>query len=147
MILDVLLGDARIVLERQLAAGRAQAFDVLAIDAFNSDAIPIHLLTLECFQLYWSHLKPDGVLAIHVSNRFIDLPPVVARLAAEVGKEVVFIGNSQDRDLGVYSSDWVLMTANGDFLAASALQEDREEMPAPGPLWTDDYSSLIGVLK
>ena len=72
--LEVLLGDARIVLERQLGEGRAQAFDVLAVDAFNSDAIPIHLLTLECLQLYWSHLQPDGILAIHVSNRFSTSP-------------------------------------------------------------------------
>ena len=76
------MGDARLSLEREAA----QNFDVLAVDAFSSDAIPVHLLTLEAFQLYYRHLKPNGIVAVHVTNRYIDLAPIVALAAAQSGK-------------------------------------------------------------
>ncbi|MES1194702.1 MAG: fused MFS/spermidine synthase, partial [Opitutus sp.] len=74
---DVILGDARLSMERELANRESQQFDVLALDAFSSDAIPVHLLTVEAFGIYLSHLKPDGVIAVHVSNRYLELRPVV----------------------------------------------------------------------
>ena len=74
-----MMGDARLVLERQ----ESQQFDVLAVDAFSGDAIPVHLLTRQAYALYWRHLKPDGVLAVHVSSRYLALAPVVAMGAAE----------------------------------------------------------------
>ena len=140
-------GDARLVLERQARAGAVQGFDVLAIDAFTSDAIPIHLLTRESVELYVRHLKPDGILALHVSNLHLDLVPVVRRLGEVVGKGVVYIENQDDPAHGVDGSDWVLLTNNLRFLRDPELLEVRRELPPAGPLWTDDFSSLFEVLQ
>ena len=143
----VIDGDARIVLERQLELGEAQHFDVLAIDAFSSDAIPIHLLTLEAVQMYLGHLQEDGILGIHVSNRFVDLLPVVQRLADAVGMSAIYIENYSSSRRRVSSADWVLLTRNQGFLDLEIVREDEEEMPEPGPLWTDDFSSLFEVVE
>ncbi len=140
-------GDARIVLERQLAEGNAQRFDVLAIDAFSSDAIPIHLLTLESLQIYLAHLREDGILAIHVSNRFVDLLPVVQRLADAAGLKPLYVENPSVSNRRVSSADWVLLTANQVFLDLEIVRRDEKAMPAPGPLWTDDFSSLFKVVE
>lgn len=140
-------GDARIVLERQLEQGNAQRFDVLAIDAFSSDAIPIHLLTLESVQIYLAHLQEDGILAFHVTNRFVDLLPIVRRLADVTGLSAIYVENYSSSSRGVSSSDWVLLTKNQAFLDLEIVREDEEEMPAPGPLWTDDFSSLLGIVE
>ncbi|MDA1195267.1 MAG: hypothetical protein O2894_08785 [Planctomycetota bacterium] len=141
----VYLGDARLVMERQVARGELQGFDVLAVDAFSSDAIPIHLLTRESFAIYWQHLKPDGALAIHVTNRFIDLEPVVVALAEHAGKPVVYIENRDDDDFGTSSSDWIVVTSNEALLAD--LRKFQKALPGAGPLWTDDYSSVWDLLK
>ena len=143
---EVFMGDARLVMERQLEDGEAQEFDVLAIDAFSSDAIPIHLLTAECLEIYWKHLRPDGILAFHVSNRFVELVPIVRRLGEGLGKAVVRIVNEEDEIHGVDDSDWVLITSNWAFLQSKAVIEGTQEMPPVGPLWTDDFSSLFEVL-
>src|SRR5439155_21237654 len=90
----VVLGDARLSLERQAP----QNFDVLAVDAFTSDSIPVHLLTKEAVALYFRHLKPTGVLAVHVSNRYLDLEPVVQRAAAALGKEARVVDNDADEE-------------------------------------------------
>ncbi len=82
----ILMGDARLTLERQLATEGPQNYDILAVDAFSSDAIPVHLLTREAIQLYFRHLKPEGVLALHISNRYLDLKPVCEGGAASVGR-------------------------------------------------------------
>lgn len=140
-------GDARIVLERQLAQGDAQRFDVLAVDAFSSDAIPLHLLTLESMQTYLAHLDTDGILAMHVTNRFVDLLPIVQRLADATGLSAIYVENYGDLDRMVNSSDWVLLTRNEAFLDLEAVREDEEPMPAAGPLWTDDFSSLFEVVE
>ena len=116
-------GDARITLEQ----GTAQRSDVFAVDAFSSDAIPLHLLTLESLQTYLPHLKGNGILALHVANRFVDLLPIVRRLGD--------------------AADWVLLTRNQAFLDLAIVREDEEPMPAPGPLWTDDISSLWEVVE
>jgi hypothetical protein len=145
--IDVFEGDARLVLERQLREGDVQNFDVLAIDAFSSDAIPVHLLTLESIQVYLEHLDEDGILALHVTNRYVDLLPIVARLSEAVSMTAIYIENYATASRFVDSTDWVLLTRNRTFLENAAVSVDRESMPAPGALWTDDFSSLFGALQ
>ena len=140
-------GDARIVLERQLDQGEAQRFDVFAVDAFSSDAIPLHLLTLESMQTYLAHLQEDGILALHVTNRFVDLLPIVQRLADATDLQAIYVENYSDSDRLVNSSDWVLLSRNQAFLDLEVVREDEEPMPAPGTLWTDDFSSLWEVVE
>ncbi len=142
----VVPGDARLALERE----RDRRFDVLAVDAFNGDSIPIHLLTLQAFRLYFSHLAAGGVLAVHVSNRFLNLAPVVARAASALGKQAVMIesqGEAGERILK--SSEWILLTS-GRPLAARLARAGHGELlgPAGGTrLWTDDYSDVLASLK
>jgi len=147
---QVVLGDARIQLERELAAGHPQNFDVLAVDAFSSDAIPIHLLTAECADVYRRHLKPDGVLALHTSNRSLDLQPVARGMAEHLGWQTLFINSSDDAAAGESSSDWVLITSNQALLEEPALADEDTQWDDPRArplLWTDDFSSLWRVLK
>ena len=145
---ETALGDARLTLERE----PPQGFDVLAVDAFSSDAIPVHLITREALQAYLRHMKPDGIVAFHVSNRFLDLIPVVARLAKELGLHAVLISDDpEDEDKTIRSrSDWVLVSRDPEALEADAIveagatpAEDRPEWRT----WTDDYSNLIQILK
>jgi spermidine synthase len=144
---DVALGDARVSLERQ----EPQHFDVLALDAFTSDAIPIHLLTREAFAVYARHLKPDAILAVHISNRFLDLEPVVAALAEQFGYQMAIIESESDIDQEIDPATWVLLTADQDFLndeqVAAATRDDEEAPPVQPLLWTDDYSSLAEILR
>lgn len=147
---DVVAGDARLAMQGQLARGHAQAFDVLAIDAFTGDAIPIHLLTAECLQVYWQHLADDGVLAVHVSNRFIDLVPVVHRHGVAAGKGVLVVDDDERDALRSHGSVWVLVTSNRALLEDPVLDARSERLlpsECEGPLWTDDYSSVATLLK
>jgi spermidine synthase len=146
---SVILGDARISLERELAEGNNQQFEALFVDAFSGDSIPIHLLTREAFALYFQHLKPDGVLAVHITNLHLDLADPVRNLAKDFGWDAFRIGNSPD--IGVfhtYYSDWVLISKNAAFNSALEASDylsewDRE---TPGEIrWTDDYSNLMEV--
>ena len=105
---EIAMGDARL----SLAAEAPQQFDVLAVDAFSGDAIPVHLLTREAFSLYLHHLKPNGVLAIHTSNTYLDLEPVVKLLADDAGYSAAWVSNDDDRRKLVDASDWVLVTRN-----------------------------------
>jgi len=146
---QVVLGDARIAMERELAAGQSQQFDVLAIDAFSSDAIPVHLLTTECAQIYRQHLRPGGILALHVSNRFLDLGPVARGLADSLQWEAFQIENEDDDSIGVYGSTWILITDNKDITTNKEIKrahvpwEESEKKIS----WTDDYSGLWRVLS
>ena len=147
---NVFLGDARIVMERQLSQEKEQHFDILVLDAFSSDAIPIHLLTEECFETYWQHLNSEGILAVHISNRYLDLSPVVRKLAELHRKETCRIDGNGDEQQGTRPSNWVLMTSNSRFLKSEAVEAAR--MPWPNDarkplLWTDDFSSLYQLLK
>jgi hypothetical protein len=152
---DVYRGDARIVLEKQWLADQPQQFDVLAVDAFSSDAIPMHLLTAECFQLYWRHLKNNGVLAVHVSNRYLDLSPVVRKLAEIDEKEVLYISYRPNMDSDPpkelsMPSDWMLLSSDPEVLAMPTLASAHEPWPtasSPLVLWTDDFSSLWQVIR
>ncbi len=139
------LGDARLTLERQ----PPQQFDLLAVDAFSSDSIPVHLLTIEAFQLYFYHLRPDGILAVHISNRYLDLEPVVAAAAQKLGKEAVLINNPDDHANGIFVARWVLLANRGVLPGLPSVEKAGKPVTASGrvKLWTDSYSSLLPVLK
>jgi spermidine synthase len=144
--IEIALGDARLNLERESPRG----FDVLAIDAFSSDAIPVHLITLEALGVYLRHMKPDGIVAFHVSNRFLNLVPVVARIAREQGLAAVLVDDRDEDDGDKTSSDWVLLSRS-----KAALETPQIEAVSPEPpgeeegwrTWTDDYSNLVQILK
>lgn len=141
----IALGDARLSME---AETESQQFDVLAIDAFVSDAIPVHLLTREANAVYWRHLKPDGVLAVHVSNRYVDLEPIVGQGAKESGKEARIVSNPSDLLAGISGSTWVLVTSRPGFFEKEALKNaDRVPVPADFQAWTDDYTNLWRVFR
>jgi hypothetical protein len=146
---DILLGDARINLERELAAGHPQKFDVLAVDAFSSDSIPMHLLTKECVELYRQHLAPDGLLCLHLSNQFLDLNGVARGMAEVLGVECVRVISNGDYKEGLDATTWVILTNNREFLdspeLAAAIDPWTDDDPAP-LVWTDDYGSLWQVL-
>jgi SAM-dependent methyltransferase len=141
---DVVLGDARLSLERE----DPEQFDVLAVDAFTGDSIPVHLLTVEAFREYFRHLKPDGILAIHVSNRFLNLDGVVARAAGVLKKNAVLIDGPEDTFMGIFSSDWMVITGDPRVLERPEWNVPQREKAPPGTeLWTDDYSNLVTILK
>jgi len=140
--IEIVLGDARLSLQRE----SPQAYDILVVDAFSGDAIPTHLLTREVMPIYKKHLQPEGVLAFHISNRHLDLTPVVARLAEYAGLrwELVRIRESPS------ASDWILLTNNEQFWndeeVHNAIAKDHGRY-TPVPLWTDEYSNLFQLLK
>ena len=146
---EVVIGDARIMMEREIAAGQIQQFDVLAIDAFSSDAIPVHLLTSECGDIYRQHLKPGGILAVHISNRFLDLNPVSRGLAEHLGWNAYQIENSKDDLTGVFSSTWILLTSDKELGGDAAFQKSVTPWKEDEKIlhWTDDYSGLWQVLS
>lgn len=142
---DIVLGDARLSLERQ----PGQAFDVLAVDAFSGDSIPVHLLTRQAFELYFRELQPGGVLAVHVSNRYLDLKPVVQAAAAQLGKAAVCVDSQPGHDNGVYHATWILLGNCAGFLGRDEVLRAGQPfaLPAHPQLWTDDFSSLFPLLK
>ena len=141
--LEIVLGDGRLQLERE----PSQQFDVLVMDAFSGDSVPVHLLTLEAFAIYFKHLKTDGVLAMNVTNAFLDLVPVLKRAADHYGKHIRLLEHPGDQDLA-FASRWVLITGNKDFFDQTSLQAMREvDAPKDFVAWRDDYSSLLAVLK
>ena len=142
--IQLVLGDARLSLERE----PKQAFDVLAIDAFSSDAIPVHLITAEALAVYRRHMKPGGVIAFHVTNRYLDLAPVVQALAEAQGLAVLQI-RDETKDGMTSTSDWVLLSDDPAALAKPELTEFATPIE-PHPdwrLWTDDFNNLVQVLK
>ena len=142
--IDVVLGDARLKLREQ-PSGR---FDLLAVDAFTSDAIPMHLLTRQAFELYMDKLKPDGILMVHISNRYLELGPVVGNIAAELGLTARRCNRTWERERGEYGSEWVAVVREPDRLGDLLEDERWEEIP-PDPrvgVWTDDFSNILSVL-
>jgi hypothetical protein len=143
------LGDARVQLERELARSEPQKFDVLAVDAFSSDSIPMHLITLECFEVYKQHLAEGGILAMHVSNRYMDLTSVVRGAAEVLGMDALQISSPNDNSQGASAATWVLVTNNRAFINSPAIRDAvtpwTDEDPAP-LVWTDDFASLKSVL-
>jgi len=141
--LDIVLGDARL----KLAEAPSARFELLIIDAFSSDAIPVHLLTHEALALYLSKLAPEGLLAFHVSNRYLRLTPIVARLALEAGlamREQLWVGRD---GCGPVSTRWVLLAREERHFGGLAESEywTKIEIPPGTPLWTDDYSNLLAI--
>ena len=142
--LDVAMGDARLSLEREAP----EHFDVLAVDAFSSDSIPVHLLTREAMQVYFRHLNPDGVLAVHVSNRYLDLAPVVAGEARASGKLARLVDTDDDDSQDVFGATWVLLTAPATGFGKEELSSSSEiKSTRHVRLWTDDYSNLFQILR
>ena len=141
---DIAMGDARLSLDRE----QPENFDVLAVDAFSSDSIPVHLLTREAMDLYFHHLKPDGILAVHISNRYLDLQPVLRGEARVEGKVARLVDTDDDDTQDVFGATWVLITSpkpgfdNTIAAASSPLEQSRNIR-----LWTDDYSNLFQILK
>jgi hypothetical protein len=142
---DVVLGDARL----SLAAETPQHFNVIAVDAFSGDAIPVHLLTREALALYRRHLEPGGIIAFHVSNLYIDLEPVVVGIASNAGLHALSVHSHGDEQNGFYFADWILVSANQEFLNQPEVFNNSSPMflRAGVRLWTDDYSSVFPLLK
>jgi len=148
--IEIALGDARLNLELEITQNRLQHFDVLAIDAFSSDSIPVHLITLEALAIYEKHMKPDGVIAFHVSNRYLDLKPVVQMIAEARGLNVAWVRDTYED--GSTTSDWILLSKDRTFLLKPEIVEGTFIIP-PEPntrarrVWTDDFNNLLQVLK
>jgi hypothetical protein len=121
---------------------------VLALDAFSSESIPVHLLTREAMELYFRHLKPDGILAVHISNRFLDLEPVVDGECRALGKIDRRVGNDDDDSQDVFAATWVLVTSPADGFDKLIMDGSTEITPGRKiRLWTDDYSNLFQILR
>lgn len=149
-IVDVAEGDARITLEREVNEGRAGLYDVLLVDAFSSDSIPVHLLTVEAVQLYQRAMKPDGILVVHISNRHLDLRPVVFGIARHLGLFAVTVDYDVDSSRDLYGATWIILTNNKAFFETypvSDLLKQQEPPIREVPLWTDNYSNLSLILK
>ena len=142
---DIVLGDARLSLEGE----PPQDFDVLAVDAFSGDSIPVHLLTREAFDLYFRHLKESGILAVHVSNKYLDLKPVVWRAAESMGKGAVVVDTEDEEGSGTYGSTWILVSGDRRWFDGPSLTDAGKPLAAREDvrLWTDDYSNLFRTLK
>jgi hypothetical protein len=142
---DVVLGDARL----SLASEPPQHFNVIVVDAFSGDAIPVHLLTREALALYRRHLQPDGIIVFHVSNQYIDLEPVIAGIAGDAGLRAVSIHTHADEQTGLYYADWILVTASQAFLDQPEILNTGLPTPlkAGVRVWTDNYSSVFPLLK
>jgi len=143
--LEIVLGDARLTMSGE----SERVFDILVIDAFSGDAIPVHLLTREAFALYWRHLKPDGVLAVHVSNRYLDLAPVVKLAAQRLGKPAWRVDNDDNELSQIYGASYILMTDRQDLSKSPLFRNKLSSIQVPARLreWTDDYSNLWRILS
>jgi hypothetical protein len=147
---EVVLGDARVELERELLRSDSPLFDVIAVDAFSSDAIPLHLLTAECGDIYRRHMAPGGLLLFHISNRSLRLDPVARGLAQHLGWRAVLFVSPTNSETGESQSSWVLVTANSAFLARPEIARAASPWSPDGPapiIWTDDFASLWHVLR
>lgn len=142
---EIVMGDARLSLERE----QPNNFDVLAVDAFSSDAIPVHLLTREAVQLYLRHTKPDGIIAIHISNKYLNLYPVVQKIADSLQLSLIEVQSSGVPGSEQFASDWILLTRDKALFQRPEFRAVASK-PAPepnAPLFTDDYSNLYSILR
>jgi len=142
-------GDARISLQNELDSGNPENFDVLVLDTFSSDSIPVHLVTKEAFDLYLKHLAPGGIIAVHITNLHLDLQPVLWRLAQYYGLNITRVNYEGDSQ-GGYASQWILLARDPAELENPAIQEKAVDLSAYSTdikLWTDDYSNLFQILK
>ena len=142
---EVVPGDARLSMEKE----PRQGFDLLVLDAFSSDVVPVHLLTREAFEIYLRHIKPGGVIAVHISSVHLDLQAVVFTLAQHFSLKYLWIESDDDNEAGTYAADWVLVTNNKDFLEQESIYSratDTNDI-RPVMLWTDDYVNLFEIFK
>ena len=144
---EVALGDARLSLENE----PPQHFDLLVLDAFSSDAVPVHLLTREAFEVYERHLNTNGIIAVHISNHYLDLEPVVVNLARHFGYKLASIDfDENDEEWWLYSSTWVLLSHNERIISSPAIRGAASTVKTNDtrmPLWTDDFASLFQILR
>jgi len=143
---EVILGDARLTMERQAP----QHYDVLVVDAFSSDAVPIHLLTEEAMEVYLKHLAPNGILAFHISTMHLDLHSVIWKLADHLHLKTAWIESYENEETGALSSDWILLARDGDFLDSEAIQRaaiSPKRRRKDVMLWTDDHINVLEILK
>lgn len=140
--LEVVVADARLAMERE----EPQQFDVLLLDAFSGDSVPVHLLTREAFAIYKRHMKPDGIIAVHITNSYLVLAPVIEKIAADAGYKTTRIATEQEGDHD--STDYILVTNNATFLAATppSLLGNEIELKNDVRLWTDRYHNLLRIL-
>jgi spermidine synthase len=145
---DIITGDARLSMERELASGQPQNFDVLAIDAFSGDAVPVHLLTREAIETYLRELKPDGVLALHISNRFLNLAPLARQIAHAFDLHGGIVIDRPKEPI-YDDSDWVLLSRNDKVLSQPEIAARLKSLDDQKPvrLWTDDYSNLFQLIR
>jgi spermidine synthase len=144
---EVAPGDARLTLERE----PPQHFDLLVLDAFSSDAIPVHLLTREAFETYERHLNTNAIIAVHISNHYLNLEPVVVNLARHFGYKLASIDfEENDEEWWLYGSTWILLSRSDEIInrpdirnAASIVNTNAVKVP----LWTDDFASLFQILR
>jgi hypothetical protein len=149
--IDVVLGDGRLSLEREAP----QRYDLLAIDAFAGDSIPMHLLTREAMAVYVKHLAPDGVMVFQATNRFVGIAPVVERLAAAFGMTAVMVTDEPDNGMHTGADYWlsftdqIIVSRSRKILGAEPIRSVADVLPSnPAfPLWTDDFYNLLGILK
>jgi hypothetical protein len=151
--IELVLGDGRVSLQRQLDNSGSKQFDTLVIDAFSGDSIPQHLLTKEALLLYFKHLKNDGVLAIHISNTHLDLTHLVRGLSNALDKDIIYVETVADKD-NEHNVQWVLLTNNQVFLKDVRVKAYRSDWPVESfgekkseIIWTDEHSDLLSVLK
>lgn len=149
--IELALGDARLLLEDEAAGGAAPPYDLLVVDAFSGDAIPVHLLTAECFDLYRRRLVPDGIIAAHLSNQYLYLAPVVRQQAERLRMTPLRVHAPAEPERVQFDSDWVVASSDPALIAhiqaGSAVIEDWPAVGRDLRLWTDDYSSLLPLLK
>lgn len=138
--LEIALGDARLSLEHE----GPQRFDVLLLDAFSGDSVPVHLLTREAFEIYLRHMKPDGIIAVHVSNRYLALAPVIKRVAESIGMRTTRV--LTELDGFDEATDYVMVTNNDAFLQSNAPESPDTEEPEATTLWTDRRHNLFECL-
>ncbi len=147
---EVVIGDARVSMSREAESGALQQFDLLVLDAFNGDSVPVHLLTREAYTLYQEHLRPGGALAFHISNRYLGLSTIVRDVARNCGDEAVRILNAAEPERGIAEARWVLSTSNAEFLKAELVRVEATDWlgsETPAAPWTDDSASLWDALR
>jgi spermidine synthase len=149
--IELIVGDARISLEKEINERLENNFDILVLDTFSSDSIPVHLVTMEAFDIYLQNLATDGLIAAHISNERLDLRPVFWQLAQFYNLEMVILENpTMKADPAAFKSVWVLLTRNTKLFEAPALANSVVPMVGFNTnirLWTDDYSNLIQILR
>ncbi len=157
------MGDARVSLERELQEHGSMNYDVLHLDAFSGDAIPAHLLTDESFGLYDKHLRheeridektgekvsvPTGIVVVHISNRYLDLEPVVAAIAKKHGYRTWSVHKTEEGGPTDTASDWILVSKNDEFMDNPRVKEAGQPLePAKEILWTDQFTALFPIMK